>query len=111
MRTDEPPDDVVTDLPIEGTGRLYCGDRAVCTVNYRLIGWREVGRRTDQDAGDVVEVRGSLRGVERATFFEFVGRDDLSLDLQQKNLWWNCRILTTWGNAVSRGGGLHRRSG
>jgi hypothetical protein len=96
------------DVTLEGLGQLYVGDRPACTVRYRLLGWDTGGRMTR--TGPSVEVRGSLRRLERVTCFEFVGRDDVSLDLRRDDLWWNCRILTIWGDAVARDGALHWRS-
>jgi len=75
--------DVLAAMPLEGTGRLYAEKEFVCEVTYRLIGWCESGT-TESGSRRTVEIRGALRRVD-------------------------CRILTTWGNAVSREGGLHRR--
>lgn len=44
-----------------------------------------------------------------ATQSAFLDIDDLSLDLQRENLWWNCNIRDDMGRAVSRRGSLHRR--
>lgn len=87
-------------MPIDGAGRLFIGTRPVCDVRYHLIGWRE---------GQSIEIRGSLRRLDGVGFGELLDVNDVALDLEHKDLWWNCRITTTWGHAVSREGALHQR--
>ena len=46
-------------LPLEGIGRLYLGDRAVCIVTYRLIRGHEI-RRVRWNSERDFNLRGSV---------------------------------------------------